>query len=170
MTATSVITPAVVTTPNSTYVTPRGVGEQFIMWLAANIDFPAVVLLIIFMMGAWVLWQTQANKRNKFDFADMLRDETDKPSALRMAIFIGLGISSWAIMYMLVSNKGKIDTWIFVAYMVVWSGAKVADKLVDAYAGRSPYKPSLPPNRDDKDKKDRKDLTDCDDKSSQNHK
>lgn len=106
-------------------------------WLSQNLDMPAVALLIIFVLGLYVLFRTQKST-NDFDFADMLRDETGKPSAFRLAIFVCLAISSWAVMYMLVKNSGHIDTWIYVAYITVWSGAKVAEKALEAYSGRVP--------------------------------
>lgn len=108
-----------------------------IKWFEKFMDFPALILLMIFFMGGWVMWKTQMNPDNHFDFADMLRDETCKPSALRLSIFVSLGISSWAIMYMLVTNKGTIDIWALIAYMAIWSGAKVAEKFIDAYAART---------------------------------
>lgn len=97
------------------------------------IDLPAIILLLIVFMGGYVLYKTQASTTNHFDFADMLRDDKNKPSALRLGIFVCMAISSWAIMYLIVSTK-TIDTWVLVAYMAIWSGAKVAEKLVDAYA------------------------------------
>lgn len=97
-----------------------------------NLDFPALILLLIFLLGLYVLWKTQKAK-NGFDFSDMLRDDSGKPSSSRLAVFVCLGVSTWAIMYMLVTNKGIIDTWIFVAYIAIWSGAKVAEKGIEAY-------------------------------------
>jgi hypothetical protein len=109
------------------------VGTQ---WLAM-LDFPAVVLGLIFILGIWVLWQTQKDPKNNFDFTDMLRDENGKPSAYRLAIFVCLAVSTWAIMYMVIATEGKLDTWIFVWYIAIWSGAKVAEKAIEAYMGRS---------------------------------
>jgi hypothetical protein len=118
--------------------------ETLITWLSQNIDMPAIALLIIFVLGIYVLNRTQKSN-NAFDFADMLRDEGGKPSAFRLAIFVCLAISSWAIMYMLVKTNGSIDTWIYVAYISVWSGAKVAEKALDAYGGRQvPTQSPLP--------------------------
>lgn len=105
----------------------------FQKWVAM-VDFPAVILLMLTMMGGYVMYKTQKNPSNNFDFADMLRDEKGKPSALRLAIFVCLGISSWVVMYLVTTTKA-IDTWIVLGYMVIWSGAKVAEKLVDAYSG-----------------------------------
>jgi hypothetical protein len=104
----------------------------FNKWLSM-VDFPATVLLVMVIMGAYVMYKTQKNPHNDFDFADMLRDENGKPSAIRLAIFPCLAISSWVIMYLVVQNKA-IDLWLIVFYMCVWSGAKIAEKMVDAYA------------------------------------
>lgn len=109
---------------------------KFIGTALSNLDFPALVLMLLFLMGAWVLKKTQQNPANDFDFADMLRDEAGKPSAARLAVFVCLGITSWAFMYQLI-HDGKIDAWIFLGYTAIWSGAKVAEKLVDAYSGRA---------------------------------
>jgi hypothetical protein len=103
----------------------------FNTWVSM-VDFPAVILLVMTVMGAYVMYRTQKNQSNNFDFADMLRDDSGKPSAFRLAIFPCLGVSSWVIMYIVVQTK-TIDLWLIVLYMLIWSGAKIADKLVDAY-------------------------------------
>lgn len=118
--------------------------ELYIKWLGM-IDFPAIILLVITLMGGFVMYKTQASKTNNFDFADMLRDDSGKPSALRLAIFVCLAISSWAVMYLVIQNKA-IDIWVIVLYMLIWSGAKIAEKIVDAYmASKGDKGPSLPP-------------------------
>jgi hypothetical protein len=101
-----------------------------------DLDFPAVILMLIFLLGLYVLWKTQ-NADNDFDFSDMLRDDSGKPSSSRLAVFVCLAVSTWSIMYMLVTTKGVIDTWIFVAYVAIWSGAKVAERGIDAYLNKT---------------------------------
>lgn len=105
--------------------------ELYTKWLSM-VDFPAVILLVMTLLGVYVLYQTQKNPANNFDFADMLRDDAGKPSAFRLGIFVCLAISSWVIMYLVVQNK-TIDLWLIVFYMLIWSGAKIAEKMVDAY-------------------------------------
>ena len=97
-----------------------------------KLDFPAFILLLIFLLGLYVLWKTQ-KADNGFDFSEMLRDDNGKPSSSRLAVFVCLAVSTWAIMYMLITNKGVIDTWIFIAYVAIWSGAKVAERFIDGY-------------------------------------
>ena len=97
-----------------------------------KLDFPALILLLIFLLGLYVLWKTQ-KADNGFDFSEMLRDDSGKPSSSRLAVFVCLAVSTWAIMYMLITNKGVIDTWIFIAYVAIWSGAKVAERFIDGY-------------------------------------
>lgn len=91
------------------------------------------MLIAIMVMGAYVMWMVQTNKDNNFDFSEMLRGETGKPSAFRLAIFVSLAVQTWVIMY-IVLKGGTIDPWIYTIYLAVWSGAKVAESAIDAYA------------------------------------
>lgn len=106
-----------------------------IEWWTSMIDFPALILLIIFMLGTYVLWQTQ-RASNDFDFADMLRDEAGKPSSARLAVFVCLGITSWGLMYVIIKGNGTVDNTLFLGYTAIWSGAKIAEKALDAWANR----------------------------------
>lgn len=119
--------------------------ELYTKWLSM-VDFPAVILLVMTLLGVYVLYQTQKSRSNNFDFADMLRDDAGKPSAFRLGIFVCLAISSWVIMYLVVQNK-TIDLWLIVFYMLIWSGAKIAEKIVDAYIAT---KGSTPPPTEEK--------------------
>ena len=105
--------------------------ELFNKWLSM-VDFPATVLLVMLLLGVYIMHKTQQNPDNNFDFADMLRDDGGKPSAFRLAVFACLAISSWVIMSIVVTTHA-IDLWVFGFYLIVWSGAKIADKLIDAY-------------------------------------
>jgi hypothetical protein len=98
-----------------------------------KLDIPALVLLLVFALGAWVLWRTQTSENN-FDFADMLRDTEGKASSSRLAMFVCLAVSSWGFMYLLITKKGEMDTWLFLGYVGIWSGTKVAEKGIDMYA------------------------------------
>lgn len=119
--------------------------DGFLAWWVNMIDFPALVLLILLLVFAWVLNKTQKNPDNEFDFADMLKDDQGKPSASRMAVFVCLALSSWAIMYLVINNKSRIDlTTIFIAYMVIWSGQKVAEKFLDVWGRRGGVEPPAP--------------------------
>lgn len=108
--------------------------EAVWVWWSAMIDFPALILLIIFALGLFVLWKTQ--QKTNFDFADMLRDENGKPSSARLAVFVCLGITTWGFMYILIKRGGEIDPWIFLGYAAIWSGAKIAETFIHAYSGR----------------------------------
>ena len=90
------------------------------------IDFPALILLFMLASGLWVV--RQAQKRKDFDFADMLKDETGKPSALRLGIFVCMFITSWVMMYLTIDKT--MAPMYFVWYLLIWSGAKVAEKAI----------------------------------------
>lgn len=107
-----------------------------------TVDFPAIILILILFLGMYVLWRTQ-RANNDFDFSDMLREDSGKPSSARMAVFVCLAVSTWGFMYILITNKGQIDTTLFVAYIAIWSGAKVAERGIDAYLNRSSAPPAV---------------------------
>lgn len=110
-------------------------------WWVKFIDFPALILLLIFTLGLYVMYRTQ-KADNGFDFSEMLRDEYGKPSAGRLAMFVCLAITTWGFMFIIMKN-GTIDTMLFLGYAAIWSGAKVAETAIVAYANRgkpdSPY-------------------------------
>lgn len=117
--------------------------QLFNTWLTM-VDLPALVLLILLCLGGYVLYKTQANPTNNFDFADMLRDDSGKPSGFRLALFVCLGISSWVIMFLVVKAKA-IDPIIFIAYIAIWSGAKIAEKFIDMYGSIKGAPPQVKP-------------------------
>ncbi len=106
-----------------------------IEWLL-SLDIATVMMIVVMFLGAWILWTVQQDKHNDFDFQDMLRDENGKPSAFRLAVFISLAVSTWVIMR-IVLKTNAIDSWIFVTYLGIWSGAKVAETALNAYSGRT---------------------------------
>lgn len=105
-----------------------------IAWLQA-LDIPTIVLMVVMGLGAWILWKVQKDPNNDFNFEEMLRDENQKPSAFRLAIFISLAVSTWVIMH-IVLKTNTIDSWVFVTYLGIWSGAKVAESALNAYGSR----------------------------------
>lgn len=110
--------------------------KAFTDWIGTNIDFPAIVMLVLMFMGAYVLHRTQANPQNKFDFADMLRDDNGKPSAFRLGIFVCMALSTWYIMYATIKAKGVIDTYQILGYMAIWSGAKIVETALNIWGAR----------------------------------
>lgn len=108
---------------------------EFIAELWGHLDIATGILLLILLLGGWILWKVQSNTDNDFRFEEMLRDDDGKPSAFRLAIFVCLAVSTWVIMY-IVLKTNTIDTWMFVTYVGIWSGAKVAETALNAYAGK----------------------------------
>ena len=97
------------------------------------IDVPAAVLAVVLLGGVWICYKAQ--QREDFDFADMLRDDAGKPSALRLGVIVAIAMSSWALAYDTI-NGNELDIQVFVAYLVIWSGAKIAEKLIDIVAAK----------------------------------
>lgn len=108
--------------------------RDFGRWWQSMVDFPALILGMIFLLGWYVLHKTQ-KADNDFDFSHMLRDEYGKPSAGRLAMFVCLAITTWGFMY-IIMKTGTIDTMLFLGYAAIWSGAKVAETAIMATAAR----------------------------------
>ena len=107
---------------------------ELLKMLWTDLDIATSILLLLLLLGGWVLWKVQRDPNNGFSFEEMLRDDVGKPSAFRLAIFVSLAVSTWVLMY-IVLKTNTVDTWIFVTYLGIWSGAKVAETAINAYAG-----------------------------------
>jgi hypothetical protein len=93
------------------------------------IDVPALFLLIMLIGAAWVV--NKAQEREDFDFGNMLKDENNKESGYRLLAIASFPFASWYVVYDLIHNK-TADPTTFLIYVAIYSGAKVADKAVDA--------------------------------------
>ena len=109
------------------------------------LDFPALVLLLILAGGAWVCFRIQRNQNNNFDFADMLRDVNGKPSAGRWMTFVCGAVSSWYVVYATIHNT--ISEFSFLGYLTVWSGAKIAERMLEMKTGVSTSNNATPPTK-----------------------
>lgn len=106
-------------------------------------DMPATAFMALLFMGIWVMYRTQANPGNNFDFSDMLRDDNGKPSASRLGFFVCMATATWDLMYMTVhSPTHTVDIQFYVVYTLVFSGVKIAERVVDLaiqkFVGRPP--------------------------------
>ena len=117
-----------------------------------GIDPPVIVLLAMLATGAYVMFKAQ--QRDDFDWAEMLRDENGKPSAFRLAIFVCLGVSSWLLIYLSMRIITTSVTWAealgalfpwYALYTLTWSGAKIAEKLVDIVLAKVGVQPRQAP-------------------------
>lgn len=103
-------------------------------------DIPATVLIALLVAGAFVIFKAQ--QKDNFDFAQMLTDDSGKPSAMRLAVFVCLAASTWALIkVVMTSNDPKESFNFYMAYIAVWSGAKIVEKLLDVLLAKFGGKP-----------------------------
>jgi hypothetical protein len=102
--------------------------------ITTYLDIPALFLIVCLAAGYGLV-------RNKFDWQSAGNDESGKASYLRLAIPVCLVVSSWWLIYVTMQVMKTSVNWIdalqalfpfYLAYVVVFSGAKVAEKLADA--------------------------------------
>jgi hypothetical protein len=105
------------------------------LWETVRWDVPKVVLVVLLAGFAWSLWRVQ--KRADFDLAEMYKDDNGKVSAFR---FIAVGTWVAATWYtMQTMMDGVPDDYTFFVYVAVFSGAKVAEKMIEKWNGVMPW-------------------------------
>lgn len=93
-------------------------------------DIPAIVLIALLILGAFVMYKAQ--QQSDFNFASMLTDDSGKPSAMRLAVFVCIATSTWVLIKVTMGCADPKETFnFFVAYVAIWSGAKIVEKLLD---------------------------------------
>lgn len=100
-----------------------------------TLDLPFLSLVAMLAITVYIIFAAQ--RRDDFDWGQALRDDNGKVSALRLGIFAAIAVSSWLLIYvtMNVIKKGDDLEQLFpfyAAYLGIWSGAKVAEKAIDA--------------------------------------
>lgn len=110
--------------------------SAILSWLNAHAD--TANILLVFLMG--VAWRigVLAQRREDFDFAEMLRDELGKASALRLGVLGSFAVSSWTLVHEALAT-GSIEPQLYWAYLATWSGAMVFIKAVDKWEGKLPW-------------------------------
>lgn len=105
-----------------------------------NCDIPSIVLIVLLVAGGFVMYKAQ--QKENFDFAQMLTDDSGKPSAMRLAVFVCIAASTWVVIKVVMSNTEPKETFnFFMAYIAVWSGAKIVEKLLDVLLAKFGAKP-----------------------------
>jgi hypothetical protein len=106
-----------------------------------SLDFSTAgfVLTTFLLIYAAVLSQ----RREDFDFADMLKSK-GKPSAARLGVIVSLVVSTTILLQYsryAIQNPSdmRLSTLVdlLLIYLSVWSGTKVLEKGIDAWASRT---------------------------------
>jgi uncharacterized membrane protein YeaQ/YmgE (transglycosylase-associated protein family) len=117
-------------------------ADQIFVWFAHSFDGPFTVLLILLAALGAALWMAQ--HRGKLDMANMFKDDAGKESGLRFAILGSWVISSWYLMASAVKEGASMG--LLGTYLLFWSGAPIAARLIDKWDGSFPGKPhAIPP-------------------------
>lgn len=105
-----------------------------------GLDIPSIVLIALLIAGAFVMYKAQ--QKDNFDFSQMLVDDSGKPSAMRLAVFVCLAASTWALIKVIMTSSDPKESFnFFMAYIAVWSGAKIVEKLLDVLLAKFGAKP-----------------------------
>lgn len=100
-----------------------------------SLDLADIVLIVLLTVAGWVIWRAQG--RVDFDFANMLKDDNNKESFLKLAGMGAFAFHTWFVIHEALINNQSADTnqaWIY--YGVLWSGSAVAGKLIETWGQR----------------------------------
>lgn len=108
------------------------------------LDVPTALLLVMFMLLFWIVWRAE---RQGLNWADGFRDDSLKTSFLRLAVLVALMISAWQVMSLTLRVQPSLDLVERLSefFIVVWSGTKIVEKIVDVLAVKFGVKPPPSP-------------------------
>lgn len=98
-----------------------------------GVILPGLLLVVLLLFAWYVLWQAQ--KREDFDIADLLR-ENGKVSTWRFASLMAFALHS---AYFYASLFHKPDPELFLWYGLLWGGAPAALILAEKWNGALPF-------------------------------
>ena len=124
-----------------------GLVKLLVANFVAGITLPTVVLFVLLVSMAYMLRSIQ--RREDFDFANMLRDDTGAPNPLGKESFLRLaGVGSFAFSSWTIMDQGRshppLDNTLFAIYCITWSGAIVFLKAAEKWDGRLPWAKGSP--------------------------
>jgi hypothetical protein len=101
-------------------------------WLFLNkLDDIALLLIAAVLFAILARWQL--DKQNPFNLQSVVVDTTTGQASLfKIGQLFALIISSWIMVNE--TRAGRLTEWLFLGYMIAWSGANLANKMIDAKA------------------------------------
>lgn len=89
---------------------------------------PTVTLTILAILAFWLIRSWQKSHPN-FDLSDILTGDNGKVSLSKMGQAAALVVSTWG--FVVLTQQGKLSSEYFIGYMMVWTGAKIAQSSID---------------------------------------
>lgn len=89
---------------------------------------------IVSVIGLLTIWQM---KDDSFDLRWLIVDNEKKtPSLFKLGQMMAMLASTWAMIYE--TRHGRLTEWLFLAYICVWSGVNVANKVAEKFKQKEP--------------------------------
>jgi hypothetical protein len=92
-----------------------------------NLDTTILALASLFL--AILLWLWHTDKDTPFDLTALFIDSrTKRVSLMKVGQAIAMLTSTWVLIYE--TRQGRLSEYLFVGYMLAWSGANLANKFI----------------------------------------
>jgi hypothetical protein len=107
------------------------------MYNIYNQNFDTALLLVCAVVACVFLAYWHLDKSSEFDVRDLLIDKRTKRLSLnKIGQFFALLVSTWVLIYE--TRSGRLTEWLFIAYMIAWSGTNLANKYLDKQKSQDP--------------------------------
>lgn len=120
---------------------------DFILGFTQALDVSSLMLGFIVLFGTWAA--VVAQRKGIVNWADGVRDPDGKVSFMRVAVLVSLITSTWILCNLTidaVKNRDALDSllWWYLLYLVIWSGAPTAAKLLEILGTKWGIAPKQP--------------------------
>ena len=98
-----------------------------------KVDIMGMMLVLLFLVAYRISRKASQDPNNKFSFGEAFTDATGKTSMGRLAVFVALVVSTWALIALVMTDE--LTEWFLSAYLGAFVingvGSKLADKKND---------------------------------------
>lgn len=95
----------------------------------SKVDIMGLMLVLLFLVAARISQKASKNPANKFDLSEAFTDLNGKTSMGRLAVFVALVVSTWALIALVMT--GDLTEWFLSAYLGAFVVNGVASKFAD---------------------------------------
>ena len=128
------------------------------LFASLNTSIEYVMLMVSALVLVVLVFSWHRDAKSVIDLTDLIVDsDTGKTSLYKIGQILALLVSTWVMIHE--TSAGRLSEWLYLSYMIAWSGANIAKKYLDLkkpatennYQLNNQYQPSLTKEEEDAD-------------------